>query len=105
MFIEGHRFCSYKGVSSHTSGLAVASAWMAGILLPSGCDDVYAAGVWTGTAGGSPSGQSLQVPGLWAAWIDDQGQQTLAARRRRLSTSCLDVWRWAAADARSQAFL
>ena len=67
LFIVGHRFCLYQGVSSHTSGLAVASALMAGILLPSGCDGVYVAGVWTGMAGGSPAGQSLQVPGLWVA--------------------------------------
>ena len=61
------QFCLYqvtvsvyiRGVFSHTSDLAVASALMAGILLPSSCDGVYMAGVWTGMAAGSPSGQSL----------------------------------------------
>ena len=56
LFIPSHRFCLYQGVSSHTSGLAVASALMAGILLPSSCNGVYVAGFWTGTAVGSPSG-------------------------------------------------
>ena len=105
LFIPGHRFCLYQGVFSHTSGLTVASALMAGIFLPNGCDGVYMAGVWTGMAAGSPSGQSLRVPGLWVAWTNDQGQQTLAARRRRSSTSYLGVWCGAAADTRSQASL
>ena len=76
LFIPGHRFCLYHGVLNHTSNLAAASALMACRLLPSGCDGVYVAGVWTGMAAGSPFGQSLQYPGLWAAWTDDQGQQT-----------------------------
>ena len=104
LFIAGHRFCLYQGVSIHTSGLAVASALMAGIILPSGCGGVYVAGVWIGMAGGSPAG-SLQYLGLWVAWIDDQGPQTPVARRRLSSTSCLGGWRRAAADTRSQASL
>ena len=39
------------------------------------------ADVWTGMAGGSPAGQSLQYLGLWVAWLDDQGQQIPVARR------------------------
>ena len=104
LFIPGRHFCLYQGVSNHTSGLAVASTLMAGILLPSGCDGVYVAGVWTETASGSPSGQSLRVPGLWVAWTGDQGQQTLVALRRS-STSYLGVWCGATADTRSRAFL
>ena len=105
LFIAGHRFCLYQGVSIHTSGLAVASALMASIILPSGCGGVYVAGVWTAMAGGSPAGQSLQDPVLWVAWIGDQGQQTPVARQRLSSTSCLGGWRWAAADTRSEASL
>ena len=93
------QFCLYqvtvsvyiRGVFSHTSSLAVASALMVCRLLLSGGDSVYVAGVWTGMAAGSPSGQSLQYPGLWVPWTDDQGQQTLAARWRRSSTSYLGV--------------
>ena len=63
-------FCSYQvtvflfipGVSIHTSGLAVASASMACTVLSSGCGGVYAAGVWSEMAGGSPAGRSLQFP-------------------------------------------
>ena len=76
------QFCLYqvtvsvyiRGVFSHTSGLAVASALMACRLLPSSCDGVYVAGVGTGMVASPPSGQSLQYPGLWVAWTDDQGQ-------------------------------
>ena len=56
-------------------------------------------------AAGSLSLLSLPDPGLWAAWIDDQGQQTRAARRRRSRAWCLGMWRGAAADTRSQASL
>ena len=102
LFITGHRFCSYQGVFIHTSGLAVASSWMAGIFLPR---DVSVAGVWAAMTGGSPAGQSLQYLRLWVAWTGDQGQQTPVVRRRRSSTSCLGVWRGAAADTRFQASL
>ena len=67
LFIASHRFCLYQGVSIHTSGLAVASSLMAGIILPSGCGGVYVAGAWIGMAGSSPAGQSLQYLGLWVA--------------------------------------
>ena len=67
LFTVGHRFSLYQGVSIHTSGLAVASALIAGILLPSGCGGVYVAGVWIAMAGGSPAGQSLQYLRLWVA--------------------------------------
>ena len=56
LFIPGHCFCLYQGVLNHTSDLAAASALMACRLLPSSCDGVYVAGVWTGMAAGSPSG-------------------------------------------------
>ena len=105
LFIPGHRFCLYQGVLNHTSDLAAPSALMACRLLPSRCDGVYVAGVWIGMAAASPFVQSLQYPGLWVAWTDDQGQQTRAARRHRSTTSYLGVWRGAAADTRSQASL
>ena len=98
-------FCLYQRVSIHISGLAVANALMTGIILPSGYGGVYVAGVGTGMAGGSPAGQSLQYPGLWVAWTDDQGQWTPVARRRPSSTLCLGGWRGAAEDTRSQASL
>ena len=56
LFIPDHRFRLYQGVLNHTSDLEAASALMACRLLPSGCDDVYVAGIWTGMAVGSPSG-------------------------------------------------
>ena len=105
VYIRSPSFCLYQGVSIHTSSLVVASASMAGIVLPSGCSGVYVAVVWSGMPGGSPAGLPLQYPIAWAAWIDDQGQQTPVARRRLLSTSCLGGWRGAAADTRSQASL
>ena len=62
VYTRSPSFCLYQGVSIHTSGLAVASASMAGTVPSSGCGGVYAAGVWSEMAGGSPAGRPLQYP-------------------------------------------
>ena len=71
------------GVLSRTSDFAAASAWMACRRMSSDGDGICVAGVSTGMAAGSPSPWPLPDPGLWAAWIVIQEQQTQAARQRR----------------------